>query len=74
MCLWLGDYSDIIYGKMRTLKILIGHGPTPPLGQSNHWKVEWQFFVKLVVAPVAATTRVSNFVAAVNPNLTLWAL
>jgi hypothetical protein len=32
------------------LSILIGYGPTTPLEQSNHWKVDPQLFVKLVVA------------------------
>jgi hypothetical protein len=53
--------------------ILTGYGPTPPSGQYNHWKVAWQFFVKLVVAPVVAATRVFDFAAATNPNPTLWA-
>jgi hypothetical protein len=74
VCLWLGDNSDIVYGKMSTSNILTGYGPTPPSGQSNHWKVAWKFFVKLVVAPVAAATRVSDCAAATNPNLTFWAL
>jgi hypothetical protein len=73
VCLWLGDNSDIVYGKTSTSNILIGYGPTPPSGQSNRWKVKWQFFVKLVVAPVAAATRVSDLAAATNPNPTLWA-
>jgi hypothetical protein len=60
--------------KMSTSNILTGYGPTLPSEQSNHWKVDRQFFVKLVVAPVAAATRVSDFAAATNPNLILWAL
>jgi hypothetical protein len=51
---------------MSTLNILTSYGPTLPSEKSNHWKVEKEFFVKLIVAPVAATTRVSNFVAASN--------
>jgi hypothetical protein len=59
---------------MSTSNILTGYGPTPPSRQSNHWKVKWYFFVKLVVAPVAAATRVFDCAAAANPNLTFWAL
>jgi hypothetical protein len=73
-CLWLGDNSDIVYGKTSTSIILIGYGPTPPLGQSNHLKVAWNFFVKFVVAPVAAAARVFDCVVATKPNLTFWAL
>jgi hypothetical protein len=58
---------------MSTSNILTGYGPTLPSEQSNRWKVEREFFVKLVVAPVAAATRVSDFAAATNPNLILWA-
>jgi hypothetical protein len=71
-CLWLGDNSDIVYGKMSTSNILIGYGPTPPLVQSNHWKVKWQFFVRLIVAPVVVATRVSNLAVATKLNTTLW--
>jgi hypothetical protein len=52
-CLWLGDNSDIVYGKTSTSNILT---------------------VKLVVALGATANRVSDFVAATNPNLVLWAL
>jgi hypothetical protein len=64
VCLWLGENNDIFYGKTITSNILTGYGPTPSSRQYNRWKVKWQFFVKLIVAPVAATT---------NPNPTLWA-
>jgi hypothetical protein len=67
-CLWLGNNSDIVYGKMSTSNILTGYGPTLPSKQSNRWKVDWEFLVKLVVAPVAVATRVSDFVAATNPK------
>ena len=73
-CLWLGDNSDIVYGKTSTSNILIGYGTTLPLESSNCWKVEREFFVKLVIAPVAVATRVSKLVAATNPNLNSWAL
>ena len=48
--------------------ILTGYGPTLPLEQSNRWKVDREFLVKLVVAPVVAATRVSDFAAATNPK------
>jgi hypothetical protein len=61
----LGDnIVDIVYGKTRTSNILTGYGPTLPSEQFNHWKVEHEFFVKLVVAPVVVATRVSDFTAA----------
>jgi hypothetical protein len=58
-CLWLNEHINIIP---------TGYGPTLPSEQSNHWKVDREFLVKLVVAPVATTTRVSDFAAAVNPK------
>jgi hypothetical protein len=39
-----------------------------PSEQSNCWKVDWKFLVKLIVAPVAIATRVSNFATAANPK------
>jgi hypothetical protein len=73
-CLWLGDNSDIVYGKTSTSNILTGYGPTLPSEQSNRWKVDREFLVKLVVAPVVVATRVFDFAAAANPNLNSWAL
>jgi hypothetical protein len=70
----LGDKSDIVYGKMRTSNVLTGYGTTLPLEHSNHWQVDQHLFIKLIVAPVAAATRVSNFAAATNPKLNYWAL
>jgi hypothetical protein len=40
---------------------------------NNHWKVAWNFFIKLIVALVAVVARVSDCVVATNPNPTLWA-
>jgi hypothetical protein len=39
-----------------------------PSEQSNRWKVDQEFLLKLVVAPIVATTRVYDFVAATNPK------
>jgi hypothetical protein len=47
--------------------ILIGYGPTLPSKQFNHWKVDREFILKLFVAPVVATTSVSDSAAAENP-------
>jgi len=58
---------------MGTLDILTGYGPTLPSKNSNRWKVEWDFFIKLVVAPVAIVTRVFDVTASTNPNLIIWA-
>jgi hypothetical protein len=60
--------------KTSTSNILTGYGPTLPSEQSNHWKEDRQFFVKLVIAPVAVATRVSELAATTNPNLNSWAL
>ena len=72
-CLWLGDNSDIVYGKTSISNILTGYGPTLPSKQYNRWKVDREFLVKLVVAPIATATRVFDFAVATNPNPTLWA-
>ena len=48
--------------------ILTDYGPTLPSEESNHWKVDREFLVKLVVAPVATETRVSDFAATTNPK------
>jgi hypothetical protein len=60
--------------KTRTSNILTGYGPTIPLEQSNHWKEDCKFFIKLVITLFVVATRVSELVATTNPNLNYWAL
>ena len=49
LCLWLGD-NGVALSMVNEHNILKGYGPTPTSEQSNHWKVDPQLSVKLVVA------------------------
>jgi hypothetical protein len=69
LCLWLGENIAILSMEKRA-HIFVSNRlwAHTILRQSNHWKIDWKLFVKLVVAPITTAARFSNYAAATNPN------
>jgi hypothetical protein len=76
LCLWLSDNIVIFSMEKQAHPFIYNRLWAHAIFRKyNHWKIEiGKLFVKLVMEPVIATTRFSDYAIVTNPNPCVWAL